>query len=140
MPPNRPAPVGARCHRAGDPWPLYASLDPETAWAEWRAATRGAIDPSSERRRLWRLDVTDMNVVDLRRSDAREQLGIELGAITGARRAAQELAARVRDVGADGLILPSAAHRKHWNLVVFPNGFPKVRVIGSSATRPRPPG
>ena len=140
MPPDRPAPVGARCHRAGDPWPLYASLDPETVWAEWSAATRGAIDPSSERRRLWRLDVTNVKVIDLRRSETREELGIELDAITGPRRAAQELAARARDLGADGLILPSAAHHGHWNLVVFPTAFPKVRVAGSVATRPQPPG
>jgi error-prone DNA polymerase len=26
-------------------------------WAEWSAATNGAIDPSTERRRLWRIDV-----------------------------------------------------------------------------------
>ena len=140
MPPDRPAPVEARCHRAGDPWPLYASLDCETVWAEWSAATRGAIDPSSERRRLWRLDVTDVSVIDLRRWEAREQLGIELDAITGPRPAAQELAARARDLGADGLILPSAAHDGHWNLVVFPTAFPKVHVAGSVATRPRPPG
>jgi RES domain-containing protein len=81
-----------------------------------------------------------MNVIDLRRSEAREGLGIELDAITGPRRAAQELAARACDLGADGLILPSAAHHGHWNVVVFPAAFPKVRVAGSVATRPRPPG
>jgi len=115
-------------------------LDPQTAWAEWSAATRGAIDPGSERRRLWRLDVTDLNVIDLRREGVREQLSVELDDLTGPRRAAQELAARARDLGAEGLILPSAAHGGKWNLVVFPSAFPKVRVTGSSATRPRPPG
>jgi RES domain-containing protein len=81
-----------------------------------------------------------MNVIDLRRSEAREQLDVDLDAITGPRAAAQGLAARVRELGADGLILPSAAHADHWNLVVFPTAFPKVRVIGSTTTRPRPPG
>ena len=81
-----------------------------------------------------------MNVIDLRRSDAREELGVDLDAITGPRRAARELAARARDLGADGLILPSAAHAGHWNLVVFPPAFPKVRVVGSRTTSPRPPG
>lgn len=140
LPPDRPAPVEARGHRAGDPWPLYASLDPETAWAEWSAATRGAIDPRRERRRLWRLDVIDLNVADLRRSDVREQLGVDLDDLTGPRRVAQELAARARELGAEGVILPSAAHGGKWNLVVFPSAFSKVRVIGSVATRPRPPG
>jgi RES domain-containing protein len=80
-----------------------------------------------------------MNVIDMRRSDARDELSVELDDLTGPRRAAQELAGRARDLGAEGLILPSAAHPGHWNLVVFPPAFPKVRVAGSTATRPRPP-
>ncbi|MGH2417374.1 MAG: RES domain-containing protein, partial [Candidatus Limnocylindria bacterium] len=47
--------------------------------------------------------------------------------------------ARARALGADGMVVPSAAHAGHWNLVVFPSAFAKVRVAGSSATRPRPP-
>jgi RES domain-containing protein len=139
LPPDLPAPVEARCHRAGDPWPLYASLDVETVWAEWNAATRGAIDLSSERRRLWHLEVRGIRVVDLRVAEARDELGVELATLTGPRRAAQVLAARARDLGADGLVLPSAAHPGHWNLVVFPSAFAKVRVLGSKATHPAPP-
>ncbi|MBA2632182.1 MAG: RES family NAD+ phosphorylase [Chloroflexi bacterium] len=139
LPPDRPAAVEARCHRAGDPWPLYASLEVETVWAEWSAATRGAVDPSTERRRLWRLHVAGLNVVDLRRSEARKQLDVDLDRITGPRGVAQDLAARARDLGADGLVLPSAAHPEHWNLVVFPPAFSKLRVLGSRATHPRPP-
>jgi RES domain-containing protein len=139
LPPDRPAPTAARYHRAGDPWPLYASLDPETVWAEWAAATRGAIDPSAERRRLWRIDVNGLRVVDLRRPAARDELGVEVSDLVGARRAAQSLSAKARALGADGMIVPSAAHADHWNLVVFPAAFAKLRVAGSTATRPRPP-
>ena len=89
---------------------------------------------------MWRLDVSDLDVVDLRRSEVREQLGVDLDDLTGPRRAAQELASRARELGAEGLILPSAAPGGTWNLVVFPSAFSKVRVIGSVATRPRPPG
>ena len=81
-----------------------------------------------------------MDVVDLRRPETREQLGVGLDALSGPRRAAQDLAARARELGADGLILPSAARGGTWNLVVFPSAFSKVRVIGSTATRPSPPG
>ncbi len=88
---------------------------------------------------MWRLDVTDLKVVDLRQSKVREELDVELDDLIGPRRAAQELASRARELGADGLILPSAAHGGTWNLVVFPSAFSKVRVIGSVATRPRPP-
>lgn len=80
-----------------------------------------------------------MNVVDLRRSEVREQLGVDLDDLTGPRRAAQNLSAQTRELGADGLILPSAARGGKWNLVVFPPAFSKVRVTGSVATRPKPP-
>jgi RES domain-containing protein len=139
FPPDRPAPGEARCHRAGDPWPLYASLDAETAWAEWSAATRGQIEPSDERRRLWRLDVTNLEVIDLRRPQARRALGADLVELTGPRSRAQALARRARELGAEGMVLPSAAFPNHWNLVVFPAAFGKVRVAGSTATHPKPP-
>ena len=77
--------------------------------------------------------------MDLRQADARAELGAELSALTGPRRAAQGLTARARALGADGMIVPSAAHADHWNLVVFPSAFAKLRVAGSSATRPKPP-
>ena len=81
-----------------------------------------------------------MDVVDLRRPETREQLGVGLDALSGPRRAAQDLAAGARELGAVGLILPSAARGATWNLVVFPSAFTKLRVIGSTATRPSPPG
>jgi RES domain-containing protein len=139
LPPARPAATAARYHRAGDPWPLYASLEPVTVWAEWRAATRGAIDPANERRRLWRIEVTGLRVLDLRRRSVRAELGVELAELTGPRRAAQALATRALALGAEGIVAPSAAHEGHWNLVVFPSGFARLRVAGSTATRPRPP-
>jgi RES domain-containing protein len=139
LPPDRPAPTEARYHRAGDPWPLYASLEPSTVWAEWSAATRGAIDPGSERRRLWRIDVNGLRVIDLRRPAVRAGLGVELSDLTGARRGAQALSARALALGAEGIVAPSAAHEGHWNLVVFPSAFAKLRVVGSTATRPKPP-
>ena len=139
LPPDRPAPAGARYHRAGEPWPLYASLEPATVWAEWNAATRGAIDPAGVRRRLWQIDVAGLRVIDLRRPAVRAELEVELAELTGPRGGAQALATRARALGAEGVVAPSAAHDGHWNLVVFPSGFGKLRVAGSSATRPKPP-
>jgi RES domain-containing protein len=136
LPPARPAPTDARYHRRGDPWPLYASLDAPTVWAEWAAATRGAIDQSQERRRLWRLDVTDLEVVDLRRPEVRTELDVSLADLTGPRSRAQTLAARARRVGAQGMVVPSAALDGAWNLVVFTSAFETVRVAGSSAVNP----
>jgi RES domain-containing protein len=140
FPPDRPAPTEGRYHRPGDPWPLYASLEPATVWAEWQAATRGAIDPADERRRLWRLAVTDLPVLDLRRPGLADELAIRTSQLTGARSRAHRLAARARELGALGMIVPSAARDGAWNLVVFPAGFARVRTAGSRATHPRPPG
>jgi RES domain-containing protein len=107
-------------------------------WAEWNAATRGAIDPATERRRLWRIDVDGLRVVDLRRPAARDELRVELASLTGARAAAQALSTKARGLGADGMIVPSAARAGEWNLVVFPSAFSKLAVDGSTTTRPTP--
>lgn len=139
FPPDRPAAGEGRYHLPGDPWPLYASLEPATVWAEWAAATRGAVDPADERRRLWSLEVDGLAVLDLRDAAVRRALEVDLEDLTGTRVRAQALAARVRDLDADGLIVPSAARPEHWNLVVFPSGFGHVRPVRSRVGHPAPP-
>jgi RES domain-containing protein len=139
MPPDRPAPTDGRYHRPGEPWPLYASLEPATAWAEWSAAARGAVDPADERRRLWRIDAGGLAVVDLRRPGLAAELDISARQLTGPRPRAHELAAKARKLGAHGMVVPSAARPGAWNLVVFPSGFGRLRVVGSRAMHPRPP-
>lgn len=110
-------------------------------WAEWSAATRGAIDPRTERRRLWRIDVDRLAVVDLRVPAVRAELGVEVAELTGPRGTTQQsLALQAQALGAQGMIVPSAAHVGRWNLVVFPSGFSRLAVAGSTSTRPKPPG
>ena len=81
----------------------------------------------------------DLAVIDLRRVGLAEELGVSERHLTGARLRAHGLAALAREMGADGLIVPSAARAGAWNLVVFPSGFDRLRVAGSRAVRPRPP-
>jgi len=107
-------------------------------WAEWNAAAHGAIDPATERRRLWRIDVDGLRVVDLRRPATRDELGVELASLTGARASAQALATTARNLGAEGMIVPSAARAGDWNVVVFPSAFARLAVDGSTITRPAP--
>lgn len=139
LPPSRPAPAPARWHRAGDPWPLYAALEPATAWAEWQASTGGAIDPADETRRLWALDVEQLPVVDLRDAATREALGVELASLTEGWGPSQALAARLGELGAQGAVVPSAARTGHWNLVVLPAGFAHVTVRRGRTMHPAPP-
>lgn len=109
-------------------------------WAEWSAATRGTIDPATERRRLWPIEVTDLPVLDLRRSEAREALGVTIEELIGPRQSAQAIVAPARALGAAGLIAPSAARRGTCNLVVFPEGFTRLKVGRSRSMNPDPPG
>ena len=140
MPPDRPAPTAGRYHRPGDAWPLYASLETATVWAEWSAATSGAIDPRDERRRLWPIDVADLPVLDLRRPQARAALGVSAAELTGPRHAAQAVAGRARELGALGMIVPSAARDGAWNIVVFPDGFDCLTAGRARTMNPRVPG
>jgi len=79
-------------------------------------------------------------VLDLREPEVRADLGVEVAELTGTRRVAQQsLAAKAQALGAQGLIVPSAAHSGRWNVVVFPSGFPRLVVSGSTSTRPKPP-
>ena len=66
-------------------------------------------------------------------------LGVDLAELTGPRSRAQAVARRALQAGAEGMVVPSAAYADHWNLVVFPVGFAKVRVAGSTAAHPKPP-
>jgi hypothetical protein len=108
-------------------------------WAEWSAATRGAIRPEDETRCLWELDVRDLPVLDLRLATVREALGVSEADLTGARDRPQQLARRARRMGALGIVAPSAARAGQSSLVVFPTGFASVSVAGSEARHPEPP-
>lgn len=77
--------------------------------------------------------------MDLRRPEVRDALGVDLGDLVGPRDAAQRLGARVRSLGSDGLIAPSAADPDAWNLVVWPQAFGRVRAGRPRTMHPQPP-
>jgi hypothetical protein len=78
-------------------------------------------------------------VLDLRRAGLANELGLRLERLTGPRARAHGLARRARELGAAGMIVPSAAREGAWNLVVFPAGFDRIATAGSRAMHPRPP-
>jgi RES domain-containing protein len=114
-------------------------LDAATAWAEWRNATGGAVDPATERRRLWRIGVDGLRVVDLREESVREALGVAVDELVGDRTRCQALAREAARLGAEGLVVPSAAAQGAWNLVVLPGGLRRLRPLDSTVRRPAPP-
>jgi len=97
------------------------------------------VDPATERRRLWRIDVADLSVLDLRLPKARAAVDVELADLIGPREACQALARKAQKMGADGIVVPSAAHEGAWNLVVLPRGFGAVKPASSSVRNPAPP-
>lgn len=64
---------------------------------------------------------------------------MELEDLVGPRDVAQRLAARVRSLGADALIAPSAADPDAWNLVIWPRAFDRVRAGRPRTMHPEPP-
>jgi hypothetical protein len=78
-------------------------------------------------------------VLDLRRPAVVAELGITLSDLTGRRSWAHGFAGRARELGAQAMIVPSAALDGEWNLVAFPPGFAHLHAAGSRAMNPRPP-
>jgi RES domain-containing protein len=105
-----------------------------TLWREWRASNPAAAP--RERRRLWRIEASDLPVIDLRDPAVVQAVGVEPTSLVGPREQARPLADRARELGADGMVVPSAAHPGGWNVVVFPTGFDRLRVVRQRDLRP----
>jgi RES domain-containing protein len=143
LPPLQPAPHAGRYHRPGDPWPLYASLDRDTMWAEWRHATDGAIRPEDDPRWVCALEL-DLRVLDLRDPATRRALRVGERQLTAAwapddpNQAALRVMRAARELGVDAVVVPSAARRDGWNVAVLPGAFERVRLV--RRRREAPPG
>jgi hypothetical protein len=100
-------------------------------WAEWAHATDGQVPPQEDPRWVCTLDV-DLRVLDLRDPATRRALRVGIGALRGPwspdrpNPTTLRVARVARDLGVDGMIVPSAARADGWNLVVLPDAIGSV--------------
>ena len=143
--PNRPllsvaAPAGTdgRYHREGDPGVWYASSKERAAWAEMlRHLKTGRMSASEVRRRIGRVYVEELDVLDLTDGDTRRRLEVSVRDLTqDDRSVCQQIASAARAAGFDGILAPSAAIRGESTLVVFWPAMAKVREEHSRIQRP----
>lgn len=144
LPPRQSAPHAGRFHQPGDPWPLYASLDRDTMWAEWRHATDGAVDPRDDERWACAIDL-DLRVLDFRDATTRRALRVSERQLTAGwapdapNRHALRVMRAARELGVDGIVVPSAAREGGWNVAVLPDAFDRVHLARRRREVPRPP-
>lgn len=112
-------------------------------WAEWARATGGAVDPAGEERSVCTLDL-DLRVLDLRSFSTREALGVTLEQLTAGwdpdapNRVCLAVARAARESGAEGIVVPSAARARGWNVAILPRAFAHVKVIRQDRAKPAP--
>jgi RES domain-containing protein len=116
-----PATVDARYQRHGQPGVWYASSRERCAWAELaRHTTSPDLSPFQLRRRVGRVRVTGLRVLDLTDPGVRRGLSIEEDDLVGDDYVpCQRVADLARAGGLDGLLAPSAALTDHKTLAVF---------------------
>ncbi|MCA1702688.1 MAG: RES family NAD+ phosphorylase, partial [Actinobacteria bacterium] len=133
-----PAYYDARYSRAGEPGVWYASLTERAAWAElFRHWGQGEISPFEIRRRVGRVRVTGLDVLDLTDLKIQQRVGLDQAQLVANDwTLCQEIAARAQAAGFEGILAPSGALVGETTLVVFAAGMGKVVAEHSRVQRP----
>jgi RES domain-containing protein len=133
-----PASYGARYHRAGAEGAWYASSRERAAWAELlRHHQSPELSPFEVRRRVGRVRVEDLAVLDLTDPEVREHIGVtEAELVADDLSLCQAIGERANKAGFDGILAPSAALPGEATLAVFPNGMKRVVEEHSRIQRP----
>jgi RES domain-containing protein len=132
------APSDARYQRAGGPGAWYASTKERAAWAElFRHHQSGELSPFEIRRRVGRVRVEELRVLDLTDPTVREWVGVtEAELVDDDLKVCQDIADADRSAGLDGILAPSAALSGEATLVVFPAAIDRVVEEHSRIQRP----
>jgi RES domain-containing protein len=129
-----------RFHVAGGPAVWYASSKEQAAWAELlRHFLDDGVDPFEIRRRVARVRVEGLKVLDLTTDSVRRAVGITLDELTGDDyESCQRVAQLAREHGLDGILSPSAALADNTTLAVFDLAIERVKVELSRVSTPPP--
>jgi len=132
-----------RYHREGGAGAWYGASRERAAWAELiRHTPRGVVDLFEVKRRVGRVAVKDLYVLDITREETCRALGLGGSSILSDDLVGEEyvicqaIAERACAAGFEGIIAPSAALKGEFTLVVFPAGIPKLTVDHSRIQRP----
>lgn len=132
-----------RYHRAGGPGIWYASSTENGAWAElFRHHEPARVSPLEVIRRIGRVRVTGLQVLDLTNARVREVLDISERELTDDDLTrCQEIADYAREAGYDALLAPSAALAGQRTIAVFSSAMRKLADelshVGSPPVRAR---
>ncbi len=139
-PVNRPLlsfaspPVGdGRYHRSDAAGAWYASSKEGAAWIEFfRHTTSTELSPLEVKRRVGRVEVDRLDVLDLKDPDVLSALGIEEDDLIADDLAlCQDIAEAAAALGFMAILAPSAAMMGEKTLVVFPAGVKHVKEVHS---------
>lgn len=135
-----PAISEGRYHRVGGPGAWYSSDQEQAAWAElFRHFPDAGVDPFQVRRRIGKVTVSNLEVLDLTDGAIGTVVGLEPKDLVGDDYTqSQAVAHAASEAGFGGIIAPSAALPGRMTLVVFGSGM-KHLTPGSSRIRQPPP-
>ncbi len=136
-----PAGRDARYQQVGGTGVLYASSSERAAWCELlRHSTNPQISPFEIRRRVGRLKVTGLRVLDLTDPDVQASLGIDETDLIGDDYSrCQQLAIDAWAAGLDGLIAPAAGLPTATTLAIFALAATNPQVIAEHSRVQVPP-
>ncbi len=118
----------------------YASDQEQAAWAElFRHFVDAGIDPAEVRRRIGKVRIEDLGVLDLTSAQVVSAVGLDADDLIGdGDGACQAVAAAAVQAGFGGILAPSAALPGRRTLAVFPSGMACVVAVWSRV-RQAPP-
>jgi RES domain-containing protein len=124
-----PATVDSRYSPEGAAGAWYGSSQEQGAWAEFLRHFTQAISPAEVKRRMARVRVTDLAVLNLTDANVVRTLGVDPNDLTSDDTSTcQTLARQAVADGYEGILAPSAALPGRRTLAVFQAGMPRLAV------------